>query len=677
MADGKLELAGYIENGEIKFCKDNPNSPSCQEPEGFSDGFSEGVTACETNPSDYGLFDQTALETAKAAGKMECKANPAECLVSIDDGADSAYCKEGERKNQNCASIPDGKLYLPVVDYYFYSKNEETDEFILDENGELILDEGTIRGAEMDIFLGGSGSPPPIYFELTGISQEETKALTIDEIKGEGKVISYPMGIKCDNSDKTDCTEEFEQGASIELFAVPTDSNSTFTGWSGNTACEGITTNHLKLTLADNTNCKATFEEVPVVEPPTETHTLTVALSPNDGTLGSVTIKPEEEEEINCNSDCSEDFKSGETVTLTATANDDSSFTGWSGDDARCEGTNPLILTLEDNITCTATFEEVAEVPVVEPPTVSTHTLTVALLPEGESLGTVTSDPEGIDCGDTCSEDFESGEVILTATPNGDSSFTGWSGDAGCKDTTNPLVLTLENDITCKATFEEVPVVEPPTETHTLTVALSPNDGTLGTVISDSVLEGIDCGETCKEGEDICGETCSLFNSGENVTLTAMPNEGSTFTGWTGCADDSSELEITVTMDSVQKCTATFETTTHTLTVSTQGVTMGVSGRIKFSPEVSSELGCKLPQGKDIQSEECTRGYDVGTQVQLKLVLPNPGKFDRWECDGESVELETASNSGTNITLDTGPSPQTNITIVSVDHDISCVAIFK
>lgn len=56
----------------------------------------------------------------------------------------------------------------------------------------------------------------------------------------------------------------------------------------------------------------------------------------------------------------------------------------------------------------------------------SPKTLTVEKA--GEGTGTVISDPPGIDCGDTCSADFVSTSVTLTATPDDGSKLKGWTG---------------------------------------------------------------------------------------------------------------------------------------------------------------------------------------------------------------------------------------------------------
>ena len=78
------------------------------------------------------------------------------------------------------------------------------------------------------------------------------------------------------------------------------------------------------------------------------------------------------------------------------------------------------------------------------------YTLTVGTT--GGGSGTVTSNPDGITCGSDCSEDYVSGtEVILTATPDTGSTFTGWAGE-GCSGTgTCTVTMDVEQQVT--ATF--------------------------------------------------------------------------------------------------------------------------------------------------------------------------------------------------------------------------------
>ncbi len=56
----------------------------------------------------------------------------------------------------------------------------------------------------------------------------------------------------------------------------------------------------------------------------------------------------------------------------------------------------------------------------------TSHLLSVSMV----GSGTVTSNPDGINCGRTCSASFNSGSnVTLTATPASGSTFAGWAGD--------------------------------------------------------------------------------------------------------------------------------------------------------------------------------------------------------------------------------------------------------
>lgn len=96
---------------------------------------------------------------------------------------------------------------------------------------------------------------------------------------------------------------------------------------------------------------------------------------------------------------------------------------------------------------------EVVEVP----PVPIDYMLTVDK--EGPCDGLVTSSPAGVDCGADCSELYTEGTVVtLTATPDADCRFTGWSGDADCSDGT----VTMNGDRHCVANFAAVEVAPPP-----------------------------------------------------------------------------------------------------------------------------------------------------------------------------------------------------------------------
>jgi phospholipase C len=153
---------------------------------------------------------------------------------------------------------------------------------------------------------------------------------------------------------------------------------------------------------------------------------------------GTITSSPAG---INCGPTCSASFASGTAVTLTAAANANSTFAGWSG---ACTGTGTCSVTLTSATSVTATFTANA------PPPPPTFQLTV--VDAGTGSGTVTSSPAGINCGATCSASFNSGAAVtLTAAPNGSATFDGWSG-GGCSGT-GTCSVTLASNTSVTATF--------------------------------------------------------------------------------------------------------------------------------------------------------------------------------------------------------------------------------
>ena len=78
---------------------------------------------------------------------------------------------------------------------------------------------------------------------------------------------------------------------------------------------------------------------------------------------------------------------------------------------------------------------------------VGTHTLIVS-----SANGTVTSSPSGINCGATCSAEFNIGDsVTLSANPSLDHYFVGWGG--GCSGTQTTCILSMSTPMNVTATF--------------------------------------------------------------------------------------------------------------------------------------------------------------------------------------------------------------------------------
>jgi hypothetical protein len=288
---------------------------------------------------------------------------------------------------------------------------------------------------------------------------------------------------------------------------------------------------------------------------------------------GTVTSSPTG---IDCGSTCFYSFDPDTSVTLSASASTGSTFEGWSGED--CSGTGTCTVILSQARKITANF------------TLNTYSLTVSKTGTGE--GTIISSPSGIDCGDTCSYDFNyNASVTLTASATSGSSFTGWSGE-GCSGT-GDCVVSMTQARNVIANFELQ---------RTLTVLKTGS----GVGIITSSPSGINCGSTCSAN----------YNYGVSVILSASATTGSNFTGWSGegCSGTST---CTVTMDQAKNVTANFELQ-RTLTVLKTGSGVGI---ITSSP---SGINC---------GSNCSKTYSNGTSVTL-TANPLGSNFIGWSGEG-------------------------------------------
>jgi len=334
-----------------------------------------------------------------------------------------------------------------------------------------------------------------------------TLNLTVSS-QGSGTITSTPAGINCG----TTCTASFTNGASVTLQAVAA-SGYTFSGWSGHADCvDG------SVTMNTNKTCTATFTPITVQTPKVTVNILATATAAGTG-KGVVTSSPAG---INCKTNCSANFASGTSVTLIATPNPGSVFSGWSGDPDCSDGA----VTMDSNKSCVAIF------------TINTSQnpkLIVNVVGEvttaGTGTGIVTSSPVGINCGSTCAADFSKGATVaLTPTPASGSVFSGWSGDPDCFDG----VVIMNRNKTCTAMFA--------VKGNTLNVSLKGNGKGRITGSPGS----IDCVTDCSAN----------FAAATRVVLRAAPALGSAFTGWSG---DRNCAGGVVVANGNTSCVATFE----------------------------------------------------------------------------------------------------------------------
>ena len=142
--------------------------------------------------------------------------------------------------------------------------------------------------------------------------------------------------------------------------------------------------------------------------------------------------------------------------------------------------------------------------------------------------GSVASNPPGIDCGNTCSEDYLYGTVVtLTPIANTGYSFSGWTG-------------ACTGNGVCQVTMDAAKAV-------TATFGLNLTVGREGDGSVTSNPPGIDCGNNCTAN----------YLYGTVVNLTATANAGSRFNGWTGACTGNGVCQVT--MDAAKAVTASFK----------------------------------------------------------------------------------------------------------------------
>jgi hypothetical protein len=378
---------------------------------------------------------------------------------------------------------------------------------------------------------------------------------------GGGTVSSAPAGIDCG----TTCSAFFISGTVVTITAIP-DATSSFSGWAG--AATG-TNNSQTIVMDANKSVSAYFTQ--------NSYTLNIVKSGSGS--GTVTSTPAG---ISCGGTCSSAYTAGSTITLTATPAAGSVFTGWTG---ACSGTGSCEVSMTSAKSVAAEFTYSSNtyyadidgdgygagdviLSGTQPPNTSINNqdcddsspsvhpgatevcgnstdedcsgvlddcsqFAFTVSKAGSGGGTVTSTPAGLNCGTTCSALFPSGSTVtITATPDATSSFSGWSG--ALTGTTSSQAIVMDGAKNVSATFTR--------NTYTLSIVKTGSGS--GTVTSSPA--GISCGINCS----------ASYTAGSSITLTATPDVGSVFTGWTGGCSGTGTCEVSMT--SAKSVTASF-----------------------------------------------------------------------------------------------------------------------
>ncbi|VAW86677.1 hypothetical protein MNBD_GAMMA16-1333, partial [hydrothermal vent metagenome] len=302
--------------------------------------------------------------------------------------------------------------------------------------------------------------------------------------------------------------------------------------------------------------------------------TLTVETSGS----GTVTSEPGG---ISCGAaagrDCSEPYNQGTVVTLTAAVGNGFIFSGWGG---ACSGTDVITkVTIDAAKSCKANF---------------TQRFTLSVKKSG--TGTVTSDPSGISCGEDCSEPYNQGtQVTLTAEAGPGFRFVGWD-DEMCAGESLKITIAMVRDGSCTAFFAKIE--------FTLTIQ---KEGTGSGSVNDSPEKDIRCGRDCSQN----------YDAGSPVTLSASPNSGSEFKGWSGntCkinANNGLEINANTT------CIATFDLvpvpdTLSNISFSPSSPSLLIvndSVNITFDYQTSEENGVRI-WARPFTNDELTSNYSA------------------------------------------------------------------
>jgi hypothetical protein len=266
-----------------------------------------------------------------------------------------------------------------------------------------------------------------------------------------------------------------------------------------------------------------------------------------------------------------------DVVTLTATPDPGWSFSGWSGG---LTG-NPIQVTITDDTVVTATFTQDA------------YTLTVNVVGDGS----VSRDPDQATY-------IYNDVVTLTATPDPGWSFSGWSDGL----TGNPTQVMITDSTIVTATFTQETV-------YTLTVNIV-GDGSVS----------VDPDQATYVYSDV-------------VTLTATPDPGWSFSGWSGGLTGN-PTQVTITDSTI--VTATFTQDAYTLTVNIVG-----DGSVSVDPDQAT--------------------YVYGDVVTL-TATPDPG----WSFSGWSGGL---TGNPTQVTLTDNTTVTATFTSEEVCTEVSTVTL--
>jgi len=323
---------------------------------------------------------------------------------------------------------------------------------------------------------------------------------------------------------------------------------------------------------------------------------------------------------------CSQPFRRGTLVVLTATAATGSQFLTWSNCPA--PSGNECRIALNEAITVTARFDVVLDALTVGGSGIGNGSFSAtATLPGGlTSVTQINCASQGGTTSGTCAQTFPRGtSITVSAFPSNGYIFTSWSGCPSPSGLTCTVVLS--GPITVTGRFDA--------DVKTLQVNVTGlGTGTLSNQLNAFPPVGsspapLFC--SYSGGTFLVGPCLQTALKGTNYRLAAFPASGYRFVVWSNCPSPSG-LMCEGTLDASTTIGARFEPDLQLLTV----VGIGQGGGTVTGPPTRVDPGIILGTGIVCQSDagfntgNCTQDYVLNTTITLTAIANANSHFAGW-----------------------------------------------
>ncbi len=247
-----------------------------------------------------------------------------------------------------------------------------------------------------------------------------------------------------------------------------------------------------------------------------------------------------------------------------------------------------------------------------EDPTEEEKNISVNVKIQGSGSGLVSSSPGDLSCKSSCVAVFKknNGQIVLSATPDNDSTFAGWQGS--CKGQSCSIESNVDH--TLIAVFEKKVASD-------ITLEVSFSGQGAGSVSSQPA--GIDCRSDCN---------ANFEKSNGMISLSATADSDSIFKEWQG---DCQGKSCSVDSENNHTVVAVFEK--KTVAMISIDITVSGSGKGKITSN---------PAGIDCSST-CTTSIAQNTgTLDFTVQAENNSVFAGWQgdCQGDRCSVDTMSD---------------------------------